>query len=101
MTENEFFLRAMLQMASNPNYVKVEPSKENPGVMATVLKAEEIAMDAERLTEMAIKHHCDFDMEPNTPNVHLRTIARNINKHLDKLDTIADVLEHYISAQGY
>ena len=53
MTKEEFYLKAMLAMASNPKYVQVELSKDDPSVTTHMLLIEEIQMDAERLLEKA------------------------------------------------
>ena len=46
-------MKAMLAMASNPNYVKVEKSEDDPSVTTRILQTEEIQMDAERLLKEA------------------------------------------------
>ena len=49
MTREEFYLKAMLALASNPSYVQVEKSEDDPSVTTHMLLTEEIQMDAERL----------------------------------------------------
>lgn len=46
-------MKAMLAMASNPNYVEVEKSEDDPSVTTRILQTEEIQMDAERLLKEA------------------------------------------------
>lgn len=53
MTQEEFYLKAMIAMAGNPNYVKVEKSEDDPSVTTRILQTEEIQMDAERLLKEA------------------------------------------------
>ena len=53
MTREEFYLRAMLAMASNPKYVEVKLSEDYSSVKAHTLQAKEIQMDAERLLKEA------------------------------------------------
>lgn len=53
MTKEEFYLKAMLAMASNPKYVQVEKSEDDSSVTTHMLLTEEIQMDAERLLEKA------------------------------------------------
>ena len=53
MTQEEFYLKAMLAMASNPSYVQVEKSEDDPSVTTHMLLTEEIQMDAERLLNEA------------------------------------------------
>lgn len=43
----------MLAMASNPNYVQVEKSEDDPNVTTHMLLTEEIQIDAERLLKEA------------------------------------------------
>ena len=37
MTQEEFYLKAMLAMASNPSYVQVEKSEDDPSVTTHML----------------------------------------------------------------
>ena len=53
MTQEEFYLKAMLALASNPSYVEVKPADDDPSVTTHVLLTEEIQMDAERLLNEA------------------------------------------------
>ena len=53
MTQEEFYLKAMLALASNPSYVEVKPADDDPSVTTHVLLTEEIQMDAERLLKEA------------------------------------------------
>lgn len=74
MTREEFYLKAMLAMASNPNYVEVKPCEDEPSETTHILLTEEIQMDAERLTNEAIKSWPEaFDKESN--NAHLEKAA--------------------------
>ena len=66
----------MLAMASNPSYVQVEKSEDDPSVTTHMLLTEEIQMDAERLMEEAQKSWPEaFDNSGNNANEHLKTIA--------------------------
>ena len=53
MTQEEFYLKAMLALASNPSYVEVKPAEDDPSFETHVLLTEEIQMDAERLLNEA------------------------------------------------
>lgn len=53
MTQEEFYLKAMIAMAGNPNYVEVEESEDDPSVTTRILQTEEIQMDAEKLLKEA------------------------------------------------
>ena len=53
MTQEEFYLKAMLALASNPSYVEVKRAEDDPSVTTHVLLTEEIQMDAERLLNEA------------------------------------------------
>lgn len=71
MTQEEFYLRAMLAMASNPNYVEVKPAEDDPSVTTHILLTEEIQMDAERLLKEAKDSWAEaFDKE--SVNEHIK-----------------------------
>lgn len=53
MTQEEFYLKAMLALASNPSYVEVKPDEDDQSVTAHILLTEEIQIDAERLLKEA------------------------------------------------
>ena len=82
MTQEEFYLKAMLAMASNPNYVKVEKSEDDPSVTTHVLLTEEIQMDADRLLVEAQDSWIEaFDKKSdNTTNDILNRIADDISE---------------------
>ena len=74
MTQEEFYLRAMLAMASNPNYVEVKPAEDDPSVTTHMLLTEEIQMDAERLLKEAKDSWAGaFDKE--SVNEHIKKAA--------------------------
>ena len=65
MTKEEFYLKAMLALASNPNYVEVAPSEDDPSCITHVLRKDEILMDAERLLSEAENEWPEaFDKKP-------------------------------------
>ena len=82
MTQEEFYLKAMLAMASNPNYVKVEKSEDNPSVTTHKLLTIEIQMNAERLLEEAQNSWIEaFDKRSDkTTNDILNSIADDISE---------------------
>ena len=82
MTQEEFYLKAMLAMASNPNYVKVEKSEDDPSVTTRILQTEEIQMDAERLLKEAQDSWIEaFDKRSDdTTNEILNRIADDISE---------------------
>ena len=81
MTQEEFYLKAMLAMASNPSYVQVEKSEDNPSVTTHMLLTEEIQMDAERLLKEAQDSWIEaFDKSDDSVKEHLRTIANDISE---------------------
>jgi hypothetical protein len=82
MTQEEFYLKAMLAMASNPNYVKVEQSEDDPSVTSHMLQTEEIQIDAERLLKEAQDSWIEaFDKSSNkTTNDILSGIADDISE---------------------
>lgn len=49
MTKKEFYLKSIIAMAGNPNYVEVKPSEDDPSCTCHVLQKDEILLDAERL----------------------------------------------------
>lgn len=70
MTQEEFYLKAMLAMASNPSYVQVEKSEVVPSVTTHMLLAEEIQMDAERLLNEAKDSWAEaFDRRSDNENI--------------------------------
>ena len=82
MTQEEFYLKAMLALASNPSYVKVEKSEDDPSVTTHVLLTEEIQMDAERLLNEAKDSWIEaFDKSSDkTTNDILNSIADDISE---------------------
>jgi DNA-binding ferritin-like protein len=82
MTQEEFYLKAMLAMASNPNYVKVEKCEDDPSVTTHMLLTEEIQMDAERLLKEAQDSWIEaFDKRSDkTTNDILNSIADDISE---------------------
>ena len=82
MTQEEFYLKAMLAMASNPSYVQVEKSEDDPSVTTHILLTEEIQMDAERLLKEAKDSWAEaFDKRSDkTTNDILSSIADDISE---------------------
>ena len=82
MTQEEFYLKAMLAMASNPSYVQVEKSEDDPSVTTHMLLTEEIHMDAERLLKEAQDSWIEaFDKRSDkTTNDILNRIADDISE---------------------
>ena len=82
MTQEEFYLKAMLAMASNPNYVEVEESEDDPSVTTRILQTEEIQMDAERLLKEAQDSWIEaFEKRSDkTTNDILNSIADDISE---------------------
>jgi len=73
MTREEFYLKAMISMAGNPNYVKVDE--------AHILQAKEIQMDAERLLKEAEDSWPEaFDSSDDNAREHLSTIANAVSE---------------------
>ena len=72
----------MLALASNPNYVQVEKSEDDPSVTTHMLLTEEIEMDAERLLKEAKESWQDaFDKRSDkTTNDILNSIADDISE---------------------
>ena len=81
MTQEEFYLKAMLAMASNPSYVQVEKSEDDPSVTTHMLLTEEIQMDAERLLKEAQDSWIEaFDKSDKTTVEILGSIADDISE---------------------
>ena len=82
MTQEEFYLKAMLAMASNPSYVQVEQSEDDPSVTTHMLLTEEIQMDAERLLKEAKDSWVEaFDKRSDKTTVEiLGSIADDISE---------------------
>lgn len=81
MTQEEFYLKAMLAMASNPNYVKVEKCEDDPSVTTHMLLTEEIQMDAERLLKEAQDSWIEaFDKSDDNAKEYLKTIADAVSE---------------------
>lgn len=60
----------MLAMASNPSYVQVEKSEDDPSVTTHMLLTEEIQMDAERLLKEAKDSWAEvFDRRSDNENL--------------------------------
>ena len=65
MTKEEFYLRAMLQLAANPKYVEVKKSEDDPDVEFPELLVDIIEMDADELLKTAEVNWPDsFDKTP-------------------------------------
>lgn len=90
MTQEEFYLKAMLALASNPKYVEVKPFEDDPEKGEThVLNVNEIQMDAERLLDEAKDSWIEaFDKPDKGTNDHLQTIADAL-KGLDENGIVA------------
>lgn len=64
MTKEEFYLKAMLALASNPKYVEMQKPDDDDGVEFPVLLTEIIEMDADELMKTANANWPDaFDRE--------------------------------------
>ncbi len=72
----------MLALASNPSYVQVEKSEDDPSVTTHMLLTEEIQMDAERLLKEAQDSCIEaFDKRSDkTTNEILDSIADDISE---------------------
>ena len=83
MTQEEFYLKAMLAMASNPNYVDVKPCEDDPSVTTHTLLTEEIQMDAERLLNEAKNSWAEaFDRRSDNENfVKMAEALTGLNEH--------------------
>ena len=65
MTKSEFYLKSIIAMAGNPNYVEVAPFEDDPSCITHTLLKDEILMDAERLLSATEKEWPDaFDEKP-------------------------------------
>lgn len=65
MTREEFYLKSIIAMAGNPNYVEVAPFEDDQSCITHVLRKDEILMDAERLLSEAEKEWPEaFDKKP-------------------------------------
>ena len=82
MTQEEFYLKAMLALASNPSYVEVKPADDDPSVTTHVLLTEEIQMDAERLLNEA-KDSWDEAFDRRSDNENFIKMAESL-EGLDK-----------------
>ena len=81
MTQEEFYLKAMLAMASNPSYVQVEKSEDDPSVTTRILQTEEIQMDADRLLKEAQDSWIEaFDKSDDNAKEYLKTIAAAVSE---------------------
>lgn len=66
MTKEEFYLRAMLQLAANPKYVEMQKSEEEEGVEFPELLVDVIEMDADELLRTAEANWPEaFDNKPS------------------------------------
>lgn len=87
MTQEEFYLKAMLALASNPSYVQVEKSEDDPSVTTHMLLTEEIQMDAERLLKEAQDSWIEaFEKSKDSAKESLKTIADAVS-NLDRTET--------------
>ena len=65
MTQEEFYLRAMLQLAANPKYVEMQKSEDDPDVEFPELQVDIIEMDADELLKKAMVNWPEaFDKKP-------------------------------------
>lgn len=77
MTQEEFYLKAMIAMAGNPNYVEVKPAEEYPTVDTHTLLIDEIQMDAERLLKEA-KDNWAEAFDSASDNEQLKNLAKSL-----------------------
>lgn len=90
MTREEFYLKAMLQMAANPKYVEMQKSEDEPDVEFPELNCDIIEMDASELLKTA---------EANWPGAFERESSESIEELLgdirDSLNgNISVIVEH-------
>lgn len=77
MTQEEFYLKAMIAMAGNPNYVEVKPAEDDPTVELHTLRIDEIQMDAERLLKEA-KDNWAEAFDSASDNEQLKNLAKSL-----------------------
>ena len=94
MTRQEFYLKAMLQMAANPKYVEMAKSEDDPNVTFPSLLNEIIEIDAEALLKTAEKSWPDaFDKEPASGETF------TIGEHLQNIHEAIESLEGELERQ--
>lgn len=87
MTKKEFYLKSIIAMAGNKNYVEVAPSKDDKSCICHTLQTEEIIMDAERLMTAAEKEWPDvFTEEPDCGDYTIEEHLHNINESLESIE---------------
>jgi len=90
MTQKEFYLRAMLAMASNPKYVEMRKDEDN-GTDFPVLLTEAIEIDAKDLAEEARTSWPDcFDNPFEEPLESRNKLLENIGTAIENLASITE-----------
>ena len=81
MTKKEFYLKSIIAMAGNPNYVEVKPFEDDKNVITHTLLTEEIMMDAERLLNETEKEWPEaFESDDLEERESLKTSLQEIAK---------------------
>lgn len=84
MTKEEFYLKSIIAMAGNPNYVEVAPFEDDPSCITHMLRKDEILMDAERLLSETEKEWPDaFDFVAEEPKESMKTLLADIRDSLN------------------
>ena len=94
MTKKEFYLKTILAMAQNPNYVEVKPfdgenDEDGKEVITHTLLVDEIEMDAERLLKMTEKAWPEvFDKEePEYDDYSVKVLLGDIAAKLSDIES--------------
>lgn len=82
MTKKEFYLKSIIAMAGNANYVEVAPSEDDPSVTCHTMLIDEIEMDADRLLDRVGEAWPDvFDSDIDDPKESMKTFVGQIAEH--------------------
>lgn len=93
MTKKEFYLKSIISMAGNANYVEVKPFEDTETITHTLL-TEEILMDADRLMRETENEWPDaFDKEPASGE------SFTIGEHLQNIREAIESLEGELERQ--
>lgn len=86
MTKREFYLKSIIAMAGNPNYVTVSPSDDDSQSLCHTLETEEILMDASRLLKHTEEEWDDaFDKEDYPENNSVNSLMKQAVECLDEI----------------
>jgi hypothetical protein len=86
MTKGEFYLKSIIAMAGNPNYVTVKQSEDIPDCVTHTLETEEILMDAQRLLSKTESEWNDaFDKEEGIENNSVNSLLKQAVECLDDI----------------